>query len=180
MRKLLLILVLAPLFISCKYRAKGDNGVTYNSPVEYNDYIVGRQTKLMKRILEFGKVAQVDLDSAARLLDTYIKETDEMIGELKGMPPFKKDSSLRNAAIKSFLFYKKVFSEDYKEIISIRQNHGDETEEGVNSMTEIVDRITKQEEKLDKEFHNAQRKFADANKMKLVDNDIQKEIDKAY
>lgn len=165
------------LFTSCKHEVKGDNGVTYKSPVEYNDYIVNRQSNLMKKIMAFGQIAQNDLDSATALLDKYEGETDVMIKELKGMPVYKKDSALRNAAIRSFTFYKKVFSQDYRELIAIRKEKGDETEEGVAKMNEIVERITKEEEKLDKAFHNAQRDFASKNKMKLIDNSMQKQID---
>ena len=84
---------------------------------------------------------------------------------------------MRNAAIQSFSFYKKVFSTDYRQLISIRKNGGDQTEEGVGEMNNIVEKITKEEEQYDKAFHNAQRSFAEKNKMKLVDNEIQKKID---
>lgn len=52
------------------------------------------------------------------------------------------------------------------------------TEEGSAEINNIVEKITKEEENFDKAFHNSQKDFADKNKMKLMDNNVQKEIDK--
>ena len=46
-------------------------------------------------------------------------------------------------------------------------------------MNDIVDKISKEEEKFDKTFRNAQKDFAQKNKMKLIENDLQKKIDEA-
>ena len=171
-------LVAAAAFITaCNKPVKGTNGVTYKTPVQYNDYIVGRQTELMRKVINFSKAAEIDIDSAANMLKGYATETGKMIEEIKGMPPYKGDSSLRNAAIRSFSFYKKVFEEDYMDIIRIRKKD-DITQEDVDEMDRIVKKITKEEEGYDKSFHNAQNEFAKKNKMRLRENEVQKEMDK--
>ena len=172
-RFLLLIFVLAG-FVSCKSPAKGKNGEVYKTPVQYNDYIVGRQTTLLKNIMEFAKVAQIDLDSADKMLNGYVKQTNDMIEDLRGMPPYKGDSALRDAAINSFTFYRKAFDEYYREIIKLRKEGGEDQETAIN---EIVEKLSADEEKYDKTFHNAQKDFAKKNKMRLMDNEMQKEID---
>ena len=108
-KHLLLLTTIVVLLTSCKNETpKGANGVTYKSAVEYNDYIVSRQTTLMKNIMKFISVAENDLDSAEGMLDGYVKETATMVTDIKGMPAFKGDSSLRNAAVNIFGFYKKT------------------------------------------------------------------------
>jgi hypothetical protein len=169
-------MVIAAGFIACKQSVKGNNGVTYKSPVQYNDYIVGRQTTLMKNIVDFSKVSQVNLDSAEKMLDGYVIETSTMIDEIKGMPPYKGDSSLRDAAVNTFGFYKKVFENDYKQIIRLNKDGESMTEEGAAKVNSIVEDISKEEEKLDKAFHNAQKEFADKNNMKLMENSMQKKM----
>jgi hypothetical protein len=179
MRYLPVIVVTLVFGISaCNQPIKGKNGVTYKSAVQYSDYIVGRQTKLMQNILDFSKAAENDLDSAQKMLNKYIDETTKTIEEIKGMPAYKGDTSLRDAAVGSFGFYKSVFQNDYSRIIQIRKKGADMTNEDIKEMSDIVEKITKEEEGFDKRFHNAQKNFADNNHMKLMENDMQKKFDK--
>jgi hypothetical protein len=172
------ILTLA-VFAACNKPVKGTNGVTYKTPVQYNDYIVSRQTDLMRKVISFSNAAEQDIDSAANMLKGYAAETTTMIGEIKGMPPYKGDTSLRNAAVQSFTFYKRVFEEDYMDIIDIRRKE-DLTQDDVDEMDRIVKKITKEEEGYDKAFHNAQNNFAKKNNMRLRENEVQKELDKEF
>ena len=55
------------------------------------------------------------------MLDGYVKETGSMINDIKGMPAFKGDSSLRDAAVNIFGFYKKIFDNDYRDVIHLRK-----------------------------------------------------------
>jgi len=178
MRYIASLLVLSLMIISCSQPVKGPNGVVYKNAVEYNDYIIGRQTLIIKKVMDFIKVSETDLDSARNMLTVYSGDLDGIISEIKGMPAWKGDTTLRDAAINSFRFYKKIFDKDYKRLIDIRKSGAAETEEGVTEMNTIVEDITKEEDALDKDFHNAQKDFATKNKMKLTENDMQKKIDK--
>lgn len=179
MRYFFVFLLCCAGFTGCKPSVKGKNGVTYKSPSQYNDYIVNRQTRLMKNVLEFGKVADISLDSAESLLGSSVSETNDMIGEIKGMPPYKGDSALRDAAVATFSFYKRVFENDYADILAIRKKGPDNiTPDDVQEANRIVEKISKEEEGFDKNFHLAQKEFAEKNNMKLMDNSMQKELDK--
>lgn len=61
----------------------------YDSPSECNDYIIGRQTAIIKNILALGNTAESDIDSAYSMLDKYTNEASAVINEIKGMPPYK-------------------------------------------------------------------------------------------
>jgi hypothetical protein len=174
MKKIFLFVMVVAGLAACKSPAKGKNGEVYKTPVQYNDYIIGRQTILLKNIMDFAKVAQTDLDSADLMLNDYVRQTNKMIEELRGMPPFRGDSALRDAAISSFSFYRKTFDEYYRDIIKLRKEESEDNETAIN---DIIEKLTVDEEKYDKVFHNAQRDFAKKNKMKLMDNEMQKEID---
>jgi len=173
----LLIAIIAGV-AACQQAAKGSNGVVYKSAVQYSDYIVGRQNIIINNIINFVQVSKTDLDSAGKMLDKYVMDITGSITDIKGMPPYKGDTSFRNAAIHLFQFYKKVFGNEYKRLIEIRQNHGETTSEGVAEMNGIVEKITKEEEGYDKIFHNAQKDFAEKNNLRLSDNEMQKKIDK--
>ena len=178
MKQILLFFLVLIFFESCDQPVKGRNGEFYRSASQYNDYIVKRQSTVMKNVMNFVTVSESNLDSAEELLDKYIKELDGMLGEIRGMPPYKGDSALRDAAVGTFGFYKRIFGKEYKDLIEIRRNGGALTEEGVARMQNIVDRISREEEQYDKAFHNAQQNFATKNNMKLTDNEMQKQIDK--
>jgi hypothetical protein len=178
MKRLLFIPFIISFFISCNEPVKGRNGELYRSASQYNDYIVSRQSKVMKNVMDFVSVSETNLDSAEKMLDVYILQMDEVIKEIGGMPPYKGDSALRDAAKATFVFYRQIFGKEYKEIIAIRREGGAFTEEGVAEMDGIVERISREEEGYDKAFHNAQKDFAVKNNMKLTDNEMQKQIDK--
>ncbi len=178
MKKILLLPFVAVLFFACKDKpAKGTNGITYKTPVQYNDYIVTRQTTLMKNIMSFVDVAQSNLDSAETLLDKYVRETGDMIKEIKGMPPYKGDSSLRDAAAGIFGFYKKIFDKDYRQIIHIRKGDDGQSADADTQIEQIVKQIEGEEKDFDNRFQSAQKDFARKNNMKLIDNEMQKEFD---
>lgn len=178
MKKILLIAVVSVSLLSCKNETpKGANGVTYKSAVQYNDYIVSRQTILMRNIMNFVDVAQRDLDSAESMLDKYVKETGTMITEIKGMPVYKGDSSLRDAAAGIFGFYKKIFDKDYREIIHLRKEQ-DGLSAGIEDrIQQIVKNVEEEEKGFDNRFQNAQKTFARKHNMKLIENEMQKEFD---
>jgi hypothetical protein len=54
-----------------------------------------------------AKYADNNLDSAEKMPDKYTDETATAIEEITGMPAYNGDSSLREAAVRSFNFYKK-------------------------------------------------------------------------
>lgn len=179
MRNLLLFILLAVAGYSCKQSVKGKNGVSYGSAVDYNDYIVNRQTSLMKSVLEFGNLPDSKMDSAEIFLERYTRQAEKMIAEIKGMPPYKGDSLLRDAAIRSFGFYKRIFENDYRSLLEIRKKGtGNFTEEDIAEGNRIVDKIGKEEENYDRAFREAQENYAKKNKMKLMDNKIQEEINR--
>lgn len=179
MKSKLVILTIVMLagFAACNKPVKGRNGVTYKNAVQYNDYIVSRQVSLMKKMVDFSKVVEIDLDSAAQMLDRFVKETDVVLTELKGMPPYKQDSAFRDAGINSFIFYRRVFAEDYPRMLNVSNKPDITPEEVEKETTEIMEKLSDDEGRLDKAFQKAQKNFASKNKMKLRENSMQKEIE---
>lgn len=170
-------LVITSLFASCGKPVKGKNGITYKSAVQYNDYIVTRQSALIKNVIDFSNIAQTNLDSAEAMLVKFGKQAGDMIEELKGMPAYKGDSSLRDAAVSSFGFYKKVFEKDYMDVLQIKKK-AEQTSDDQAEIASIIGSVSKDEEGYDLRFHEAQLHYAEKNNMKLTDNKMQKELDK--
>jgi hypothetical protein len=179
MRKFLISLVMGAVLLSCKQGVKGKNGVTYKSAVQYNDFIVERHSTLMKNVIQLGNLKDAEIDSAHVYLQRYTRQTEKMIREIKGMPAYKGDSTLRDAAIRSFGFYQRLFEEEYPLLMNIRKKGAANiTEEDKAEGSRIVKRIVQEEEVYDKSFREAQENYARKNKMKLADNKLLEEVSK--
>ena len=89
LNRIALFFLFIAFFIACNNPVKGRNGVVFKDPADYNDYIISRQTILIKNILHLGKKAESDVDSAYGMLDTYTNEAARIIAEIKDMPSYK-------------------------------------------------------------------------------------------
>ena len=167
------LIIFPGIFLACSEPVIGKDGVIYKNPAQYNDYIVSRQTRLMKNIIDFGQMVNINHDSAEGLLRRYVGETETMISEISGMPPYKKDSSLRDAAIQSFIFYKRVFGQDYMQILSIRKKQEQLSDVDMQEISRILDTISKEEGNYFATFQQAQNDFAKKHKMELKENNTQ-------
>lgn len=180
MRKILLLTLATTILLgACKNKTpKGANGETYSSATEYNDYIVDRQMTLMKRVMSFSQMAQINLDSAANMLDGFVKETSTMVKEIKGMPPYKGDSTLRDASANLFGFYRKIFDNEYRDILQLRKEQDGTSVEIQDRIEALVKGIEDEEKGYDRSFQAAQKAFAAKNNMRIIENPMQKEFDK--
>jgi hypothetical protein len=179
MRNLLLLLLTGTAIASCKQAVKGTNGVSYDSAVEYNDYIVERQTNLMRNVLEFGNMNGAEMDTAETHLRRYARQAKEMIVEIKGMPAYNGDSAFRDAALKSFHFYLDIFEKDYLDVLAIHKKGRERITAGdVAEANRILEKIGNEEKAHDAAFRKAQENFAEKNHIKLTDNRIQEEGEK--
>jgi hypothetical protein len=178
MKYLLSLLIATSLFVACKQGVKGKDGKVYKNAIEYNDFIVNRQMIVLKDMMSIADITDDKLDWALSVMSKSADTLDVLIKDVKNMPPFGKDSALRDAAADLFTFYQRIFKDDYRELFEIRKNGGMETEEGIARMNEIVDKVSKEEDGLDAKFEAAQNAFAKSNGMRLEENSMQKKIDK--
>lgn len=172
------LLLLVFLLQACKEPLKAKDGTIFRTPADYNEYIISRQTKVIRNVMDLFKRMETSPDTALSLLDKYSKVTDTAISDIQGMPPFRTDSAFRDAAIQSFIFYKSLFNNYYRKALLQRtdENTGDEAE--VRERLNVMEKIRREEEQLDKKLHQAQNEFARKYDMKMRPSDIQKEIEK--
>jgi hypothetical protein len=177
MRKYLLAAWMSLVLMSCKDKApRGANGVSFQSALDYNEYIVDRQTSLMQDLVEFVRVTQTNLDSGEVLLNKSVRTTEQMIRELKGMPPYKGDSAFRDAAASAFGFYREIFDKDYRQVIQIRKRADGFTPTADMEIAAIVAKIKRQEKDYDSRFKETQNEFARKNDILLTTNKKQQDL----
>lgn len=178
MKKLFFAVLLMAGFTACKHPVTGKNGVTYDTPASYNDYIVNRQSTLMEYVMDFSRTAKIDIDSANNLLKDASRATARIIDEVKGMPVYNGDSTLRDEAVQSFTFYKKVFDDYYVQVLEFRRKGADATQEDVDKIQGVIKTISDEGEGYDHDLKQAQERFAKKNNMRLSVTSTQKQMDK--
>lgn len=171
-------LFLTSLLCSCSIPvAEGRNGVRFATALEYNNYIIERQSGVITHIMDLGKMAETDLQATEAQLDKGVALADSVLADVKGLSDFKGDSALRNSAIVLFAFYHKVFDKDYREMIAIRKKGEALSEEDYQRLQFLQQGLVQEESERDKHFLNAQQDFAVRNHLRLGNNALQKQID---
>ena len=196
MKKMLFVLpVTLSLFIACKNGAKSsdvttlpdvsqhtttppttDHTTQFASALEYNNYIVARQTAVAQLILQFANDSKTDLAKASQTIDEAIAKVDQTITDVQAMPDWNGSTALRDNALPLFKFYKIIFSEDYRRVIAMKKDNVISQDEKTE-YNQIMERITTTENTLDTNFKTAQAEFASSNGLGVATNDMQQKID---
>jgi hypothetical protein len=146
------------------------------TPVEYNDAIIGEQTKISRVMIDMANYFAIDLDKSDQLRQDLVEQCKLSIEAVKKLPDYKGDTRFRDAGVALFTFYKEISEKEYKEMIDVLRK--EEIEEADIKLLEALElKIGAREEPLDAEFQAAQKAFAEKHKLSLYENEIQKEID---
>ena len=146
-------------------------------PVEYNDAIVGEQSKITEKFLSLMNTFGTDLAQCEPLRLDILKQCDESISIVSAMSDYNGSTRMRDAALALFNFYKEINSNEYKEMLDILQKGEEITKDDIARLTELEQLIASREIPLDAEFQNAQQEFATQNNIQIRENELQKEID---
>jgi hypothetical protein len=167
-------------FIACDGPVKGKNGIVYTSAVQYNDYIIDRQTKLSKEMVNFYGAIELSIDSADQIMDKMQQQLEKSYTEISGMAPYKGDSTFREKGVRLFAFYKDEMIPTLREMISIRKKELTVSTEASTDprMETLQAKIDDGEEKLVNDFLSVQKKFAKENKLRLEETPEQEKIRK--
>ncbi len=146
------------------------------TPVEYNDAIIGEQTKISRVMIDMANYFSIDLDKSDQLRLDLVKQCEQSIEAVKKLPDYKGNTRFRDAGVALFTFYKEISEKEYKEMIDILRK--EQIEDADIELLEALEiKIGSKEEPLDAEFQAAQQAFAKEHNLSLYENDIQKEID---
>lgn len=177
----LFYLAIIMVFTSCENRrVTGANGISYNNATEYNQYIVGKQTEILRMVFSFIDTVQINPQNALLHLDSQVKKVESIINDIKGMPAYKGNTGFRDAAIESFIFYAGVFKNEYKQMteLLITTMNTDATPEQIALNDKLTEDITRRETVVVNNFLKAQRGFAKENRLKLQESKEQKKFEK--
>ncbi len=162
------------IFVGCGETKKDTMDVK-----DYNDKLVAIQTSVVKSFLALtdafstGDKTKIDAAYAAAL-----KATVDAVEAIKKEGPFEGDDTMRQKLQTLLEFYKSLAENEFKEMITIMAKYPNITPEEQNKLVEINNSITEREKKLDADFQVAHDAFAEKFGLRVVDNELQKEVDK--
>lgn len=133
--------------------------LTFSSAVDYNNYIIGQQEKIVNKMNELSEAIDAETyDIAGTKREELVKQCVTSIDSVKALEAFNKNTGFRDEAVTLFTFYKAISEKEYKEMLDIlkKENIG---EPDVARMNEIKEDITKRENERDGAFASAQSTF---------------------
>lgn len=167
MKSIFVLLCLAALFFTaCTPPVKGKNGVTYKSAIEYNDYIVDKQSVVIKLIDEFNDSSDSSIAGIGSFIDDAAAKISKIIVDVEGMPEWKSSPVLRDKAVAMFREYKLMFAVSYKRMLAISSD-GKITPEEEGELKELDENIEHDVSAVEDAFLVVQKKYASENNMKL-------------
>jgi hypothetical protein len=164
--KVLLLPVFILLFAACSNKS---------SAVAYNDTIVEEQNKIIEHILAMSN-AVYDPTTAEMHRQKIVEQCDISIAVVSAMDAFEGNTELRDAALALFKFYREIALQEFKQMLQILAQE-EITEEDLQKLTDLDERISIRETPLDEAFHNAQSAFSNKYNLMLQRNQFQDAID---
>lgn len=153
----------------------GCNSGPKMTPIEYNDTIIGEQTKISKVMIEMANNFSSDLGKSEALRQDLVKQCEASIKVVKELPEYKGNVKFRDAGAALFGFYKEISDKEYKEMIDILKKEQIEVAD-IERLTTLEKEISARETPLDDTFQSAQQEFAKEHNLSLKENEIQGQI----
>jgi len=181
MKKISLIsIVFAVVLFVASCGTKKDPNKTYlATATDYNNFIVGEQTKIVQKMMSLSQMAGVTTpEQMTQAQKETIAQCDTSINATKKLADFEGNVELRDGAVKLFEFYKSIISNEYAQMMTIVQKGAAITPDDTTQLGKIQRSIAEKEKSFDQTFQSAQKAFAEKNKMKIEENQLQKELDK--
>jgi hypothetical protein len=173
MRKYLVlfgIVLMGALLFSCKD--------TKSQAIDYNDKIVGLQSKIGRSMLAFSRTfSSNNMTLMEKKYTELLDSIDFAISRAEAMEPFNGSSEFRDTAIRLFEFYQDISENEYDEILDIF-SQDEITQDDAERIEDLAEGISEREKGLDYEFATVQKAFAQKHGIRLRDNKLQRQIDR--
>lgn len=157
------------LFLSCATNSQ--------KAVEFNNLVINEQQRISELAIKLVDTMRSDISKCKEFRLDIVKQCDESLAAIKKLKGFEGSERMKNAAIELFSFYKKIYSNEYKQMFDILDKGENITEEDLAFIQQMEVEVAKQEEKLDKEFADAQQELATKFNFQMEENENQQKID---
>jgi hypothetical protein len=147
----------------------------FESPVDYHNYIVSEQEKVVNAVIAFTK--HFDTKDSI-LLDNYAKTKailKKSLDDVKMMPPYDSNTELRDAVIPLFEMYYSAMNIEYQEMVDLYIKK-DFSKKSKDRVIVLINSINEREKKLDYRLGKAQSDFAAMFNLDVKKNPVQQKV----
>jgi hypothetical protein len=179
----LALMFLSIIFIISCGNPNAENTVATDehiSPEAYLEQIVSMQTIVLEEIFKLNTTLNNGTND--EIIDSYnnlVVVVTKTNSEIKKLECYDKNNcELRDATQNLFNFYEDIANSEFKEMVELYTTDVAQiTIEDISRLEEMVDNMTKEEEKLDAELDIAQKSFASKHGFSIKANPLQNKID---
>lgn len=144
----------------------------FEKAVEYNDFIVGEQTKIGQTIKDFLAAYNQSKDSAQiqEARKNIVKQADSSVARLKRLVSYKGDTAFKMGASRLFGFYSTTARIQYDQLIKLSYNTTLDGDALQKQFSALIADISGREKIFDTYFLEAQKAFAAKYNFTLAEN----------
>ncbi len=166
------------LSFSCEMESRAPHGITFSSPLLYNQYIVDRHKTLVEDIDIYNLAMEHDYAFATKTLDSIFIHSTQSLQDIQQMAPFKGDSSFREVSADFFKYYSGNFIDMSKKLIHLKgkMDSGLASHDEIRTLNEMAKKIDEHSESLQMRAEEIQRRFARKNNFTLSVTETNKTI----
>src|SRR4029078_3385667 len=157
------------LIIVCSFRTVAQ---VYETPVDYMDHISKANMTITEKYLVY--LSGMSHGKSARKVEKRRIELVQLISntrfDIRGMPPYKGDKTLRDTTVAYLKILNNIFNEDYGKIVNMEEI----AEQSYDMMEAYMLAQEKANEKLKEAMtkqYDTQVRFAEKNNIKLIDGE---------
>lgn len=171
MKKIILFIVFCSFWGIFNLSAqKNNNPPEFKSAIDYNNYIISEQEKVLAGMNKLSKAVENDsyndMDNA---LDTLKIQSKKSLKVIKGMGIYNNNTEFRDAAVNLFSFYFKISKKEFKTMVKILKKGDKISQKDIDVINDMNRIISEKENVLDTSFSEAQQKFAKENNFSISD-----------
>lgn len=147
----------------------------FESAIEYNDFIINNQTKIIRSFLNLANLAGTE--EFAKHRKETLSICDKAIKEVASMGDYDGDTKFRDAAVNLFKFYKRIITNEFNEMNTLLMDENFD-EKSLQKITELQEQVSQEEMSYDNQLQKCQGAFASKHGFEIEKSELQDAIDK--
>jgi len=156
-----IICVALTIIASCNNHHARSGDITFDNPIEYNDFIVDQQNVIIEHMIELSNsYDNGKRDTIQDAFNCLVIACDSSKALIDNLTAYENDSTLKISASELFNFYSSIFHKEYKEMLDIFLKGELASDSEISRLNNIVTYVREKEEDLNLKLTASQHSFS--------------------
>jgi hypothetical protein len=149
------------LFASCNDHKARSGNITFDNPIEYNDFIIDQQNVIIEHMIALSRsYDKGEHDTIQEAFKSLVNACDSSRALIHNLTAYENDSTLKISAAELFNFYSNTFHKEYKEMLGIFLKGELASDTEILRLNNIVAYVRLKEEELNIKLTASQHSFS--------------------